>query len=63
MIERESANLVILQNIQKNNFCTIGDVPKIYVHVDIEMTAYLPLMDKRGHLADHLPTPFCPRGF
>ena len=26
------------------------------VHVDIEWTTYLAHMDKRGHLADHLPT-------
>ena len=24
---------------------------------------YPPQVDKRGHLANHLPTPFCPRGF
>ena len=33
------------------------------VHVDIALTTYPPQVDKRGHLANHLPTPFCPRGF
>ena len=31
------------------------------VHVDIELTTYLPYVDNRGHLTDHLPTSSCPR--
>ena len=33
----------------------------ILVHVDIGLTTYLPYVDNRGHLTDHLPTLSCPR--
>ena len=34
---------------------------KTLVHVDIWLTTYLPYVDNRGHLTDHLPTSSCPR--
>ena len=34
---------------------------KTFVHVDICLTTYLPYVDNRGHLTDHLPTSSCPR--
>ena len=34
---------------------------KTLVHVDICLTTYLPYVDNRGHLTDHLPTSSCPR--
>ena len=33
------------------------------VHVDIWLTTYVPHVDKRGHLIDHIPTLSCPRNF
>ena len=36
---------------------------KGFVYVDIEQTTYLPLVDKRRHLADHPPTSSCLRSY
>ena len=38
-------------------------INKNLVHVDIWLTTYLPYVDNRGHLTDHLPTSSCPRSF